>query len=190
MKNTKLKSSKTSPPPISKTAGKHNAVVVSNLIAVVGISPAILTETVWALAQGVRGLVPIIPDTVVAITTLKGRESIKSELLTISPDFGGQTVWQALRKDLLGSGAATDPRLTLRVALIERRDPTTGLTESLLDIRDRDHNLAAAEFILGRCGSTHRPKTVGWLRRWPVGARRWALCFMPLSPTWHGQRID
>lgn len=40
------------------------------LIAVTGVSPAILTETVWALAQ--RGD-PWIPDQVIAVTTRTGK---------------------------------------------------------------------------------------------------------------------
>lgn len=122
----------------------------TTLLAVVGVSPAILTETVWALAQGDSCSPAVIPEDVVAITTLRGQESITRGLLTASLEFGGRTVWQALRQDLLGAGTATDSRLTLRVVIIERRNPTTGLIEPLSDIRDRDENLAAAEFILGQ----------------------------------------
>jgi hypothetical protein len=40
------------------------------LIAVTGISPAILTETVWALAQRDE---PWLPDQVIAVTTRTGK---------------------------------------------------------------------------------------------------------------------
>jgi CRISPR-associated protein (TIGR02584 family) len=109
------------------------------------MSPAILTETVWQLAKETPGA---IPDEVVAITTLDGQQSITKHLQTPSPKFGGRTVWQSLREDLIGPKAAQDERLTLRVSVIDRPDPGTGGTEKLPDIRNRGHNLAAAEFIL------------------------------------------
>ena len=118
------------------------------LLAVVGISPAILTETVWALANPGKETPPFIPEEVIAITTTQGRDKITEQLLTPSPDFGGQTVWQSLRLALLGPKAVTDPRLTLHIAVIERPNPKTGMPELLADIRDGEQNLAAAEFIL------------------------------------------
>jgi CRISPR-associated protein (TIGR02584 family) len=118
------------------------------LIAVVGISPAILTETIWVLAQGTQRTQSVIPDDVVAITTVRGAQAIKRQLLTTSPDFGGQTVWQTLRRELLGADATGDERLTLRVTVIEQRDPATGTAQPLEDIRNAEDNLAADEFIL------------------------------------------
>lgn len=60
------------------------------LVAVTGISPAILTETVWALAEQD---VPWIPDQIVAVTTRTGKAAIEKLLL----DGGG---WDRLRKKL------------------------------------------------------------------------------------------
>ena len=138
------KAAKTTRNPVRERPTRGGA----TLVAVVGISPAILTETVWALAKPRDATPPVLPDEVIAITTTQGQKKITEQLLTPAADFGGQTVWQALRLELLGAGAATDSRLTLRVAVIERSDPTTGLTVPLADIRDREQNLAAAEFIL------------------------------------------
>jgi CRISPR-associated protein (TIGR02584 family) len=48
------------------------------LVGVVGMSPAVLTETVWALAHEKT---PVIVDEVVAITTTRGESSIREQLL-------------------------------------------------------------------------------------------------------------
>jgi CRISPR-associated protein (TIGR02584 family) len=120
----------------------------ATLLAVVGVSPAILTETVWALAQRGQRTPPVIPDDVVAITTLKGQKTIAEQLQTPAPDFGGRTVWNVLREELLGPEGVHHERLILKVIVIERPDPATGGTVPLEDIRDREENLAAAEFIL------------------------------------------
>lgn len=61
------------------------------LIACVGMSPAVLTETVWALAQENP---PVVPDEVVVITTVRGKKDIREKLL----DSGE---WRRLR-ELLG----------------------------------------------------------------------------------------
>jgi CRISPR-associated protein (TIGR02584 family) len=117
------------------------------LLAVTGMSPAILTETVWALAHENP---PIIADEVVAITTVGGREAIATQLQTPLQEFGRKSVWQALRDDVLGAGAESDERLTLRVVVIERPQPATGGTTELTDIRNRQENLSAADFILSQ----------------------------------------
>ncbi len=117
------------------------------LLAVVGISPAILTETVWALAQGDDRHPPVIPDEVVAITTRQGRDKINAQLLSDASAGDGRSIWQSLRQALLGTEAATDPRLTLRVEIIARPNPRTGQWMLLEDILSPEDNLAAAEFI-------------------------------------------
>jgi CRISPR-associated protein (TIGR02584 family) len=112
------------------------------------MSPAVLTETVWALAHPVDGTAPVIPEEILAITTTKGKEKIKEQLLTSLPAFGGQSVWQALRQDLLGHKPADDSKLTLRIEVMDRPDPATGLPSPLEDVYSREDNLAAAQFIL------------------------------------------
>jgi CRISPR-associated protein (TIGR02584 family) len=98
------------------------------------MSPAILTETAWALAKAQSA---IVPARVVAITTLAGRERIRAELLA-----GGQ--WELLRKALklnkVGGLEFGDTGTHLRVI-------TCG-TRELVDIRTREDNAAAADFIL------------------------------------------
>ena len=51
----------------------------TTLIAVTGLSPAVLTETLWALATAPT---PVIPDHIVVITTLTGRQKLLAQLLT------------------------------------------------------------------------------------------------------------
>ncbi len=121
------------------------------LLAVTGMSPAVLTETVWALAQEKE---PVIPDRVVVITTISGRQAIERELLMPArPD--ARTVWQELRRAVLGKAAERDPRLNLDAPrLIEAPNPRTGKSDWLEDLRTPEENAATANFILAE------------LRRW------------------------
>jgi CRISPR-associated protein (TIGR02584 family) len=106
----------------------------TTLLAVAGMTPAILTETAWAMAKETPAAVP---SRVVAITTLAGRERIRAELLE-----GGQ--WEALRRALkLGRSGGLefgDTGLHMRVIV---RGP-----HELADIRTREDSEAAADFIL------------------------------------------
>ncbi len=73
------------------------------LIAVTGLSPAVLTETVWALAKHPDQ--PVIPDKIIVLTTLTGQARIVEQL------FGPNQLWLTLRRQLLGKGHESDPRL-------------------------------------------------------------------------------
>jgi CRISPR-associated protein (TIGR02584 family) len=119
------------------------------LVAVTGMSPAILTETVWALAHEQPA---IIPAEVIAITTLRGAEDLQRELLQPCKEFRGHTVWQALRDAILGPArAGRDLRLLLgNPVVITAPDPATGGTRPLEDIRTAADNAAAAEIILAQ----------------------------------------
>lgn len=124
------------------------------LLAVTGMSPAIVTETVWALA---RENPPVIPRRVVVITTLPGKARIEEELFKVSPEYGNRTVWQALR-DAVFSFAG--PTLKLSPAqwedflifddlrLIASRDARLGRSFPVEDIRTPADNETAADFIL------------------------------------------
>jgi CRISPR-associated protein (TIGR02584 family) len=76
------------------------------LIAVTGGSPAVLTETVWALA---RETPPVIPDSVVVVTTAVGAQTLHSRLLSPRPDWRKKSVWQALREIILGGAPGRTP---------------------------------------------------------------------------------
>ncbi|HYT61838.1 MAG TPA: CRISPR-associated ring nuclease Csm6 [Haliangiales bacterium] len=116
------------------------------LLAVTGMSPAVLTETVWALAQEKP---PAIPDRVIVLTTLPGKARIEGELFKPSADYGNLSVWQSLRRAVLGPDFENDARLNLdEVRLIARRDSKLGRSFPLEDIRTPADNEVAADFIL------------------------------------------
>jgi CRISPR-associated protein (TIGR02584 family) len=115
------------------------------LIAVTGESPAILTETVWALAR--RKHNPVIPSKVIAITTSTGGDRIRSELLTKQATYGNLTPWQALRIELLGKRPANDRLILLDPLVISTPGPD-GVERPLADIRTATDNRTAANFIL------------------------------------------
>jgi CRISPR-associated protein (TIGR02584 family) len=73
------------------------------LIAVTGLSPAVLTETIWALAKDPAQ--PVIPDKIIVLTTMTGEQKLKDQL------FGPDELWLTLRRQLLGKNHADDPRL-------------------------------------------------------------------------------
>jgi CRISPR-associated protein (TIGR02584 family) len=121
------------------------------LLAVTGMSPAVLTETVWALAHETP---PIIPDRVFVLTTISGRQAIERELLLPVPDREGWTRWQVLREDILSRldpacSPAADDRLILEPPrVITAPNPRTGQSDWLEDLRTPAQNEAAANFIL------------------------------------------
>ncbi len=134
------RSTSTTPPPPSPPNGK------TVLLAVSGSSPAILTETIWALA---RETPPVIPDLVVAVTTSSGARALETQLLTPLTAWRNRSVWQALRQDLLGASYARDNRLTLEApVLVTRANPNLGTACPVDDIRSPEDNAAAAETIL------------------------------------------
>ena len=88
------------------------------LVAVCGLTPAILTETVWALAHEHPAA---IPDQIIVLTTEAGRAKIAEQL------FGPDQLWQQLRASLLGPSHADNPRLDFdctpdRVKVFHRRE--------------------------------------------------------------------
>ena len=107
------------------------------LIAVTGISPAILTETVWALAQEIPRW---IPDQVIAITTRTGKAAIEEQLL----QGGG---WDRLRDALSKQGCPVDGALAFG-ASDSIRVIGDG-TRDFDDIATPEESGAAADFLLG-----------------------------------------
>mgnify|MGYP003730569943 CR=1 FL=1 len=103
------------------------------LVAVTGMSPAVLTETMWALAHERP---PVRPRKVVAFCTLRSREQVRRELLHSG-------VWESLRQalkagpDELEFGDTGDH---LRVF--------THRTRELDDIRTPQESAAVADFLL------------------------------------------
>lgn len=116
------------------------------LLAVSGMSPAILTETVWALA---REKPRIVPDEVIVLTTTAGARDIETQLLAERADWGGVSVWAALRRAVLGATAKKSSALQLATPrVIELPDPRSGVKRPADDLRTPSDNAAAADFIL------------------------------------------
>lgn len=122
------------------------------LITVSGMSPAIVTETVWALAYPRDGAKPIVPDEVIVITTTKGAADLTRDLLTPDSAMGGRIVWETLRDAVRAkaeSGRADTDLLQLAAPrIIELPNPKRGVKLPADDIRSLDDNAAAANFIL------------------------------------------
>jgi CRISPR-associated protein (TIGR02584 family) len=120
------------------------------LLAVTGMSPAVLTETLWALAHEPE---PVIPARVIALTTAAGRETLRQRLFNPSPALANQAPWEALRAALQHEGHDLTARLRFGptpddIRVITALDPAAGRSRELADIRDRADNEAAADFFL------------------------------------------
>lgn len=116
----------------------------TTLLAVTGLSPAIVTETLWALAQRETA---ILPDRVGFITTVTGAKVIEEQLFTPIPEWSGLSVWETLRKSLKAEShqLIADPTHIITIP-----EPSTGRAIGLDDIRTPEENSAAAEFIFSR----------------------------------------
>ncbi len=117
---------------------------MTTLLAVTGLSPAIVTETLWALAHESP---PILPERVVFLTTATGASKIEEQLFTPQPEWEDRSVWETLRHSL----KATPQQLIADpVQIIAMGDGTAGRAMPLDDIRTPAENTAAAEFIFGQ----------------------------------------
>lgn len=123
------------------------------LLAVTGMSPAVLTETVWALANPTEpDREPVIPHRVIAVTTSQGRARL-AELFEPSRQLGGVSPWDALRAALAAAGHDLTGKLRFGqtpndIRVITALDPASGRSTELRDIRNRADNEATADFIL------------------------------------------
>lgn len=132
------------------------------LLAVTGMSPAVLTETVWALAHEPE---PVIPHRVVVVTTTEGRAQIQRQLFSPLPHFGSRCGWEVLRESLRLQGHSLDGRLRFGITgddirVITAADPKTGQSLELSDIRSPRDNESAADFLLDQVRAvTENPDT-------------------------------
>lgn len=133
------------------------------LLAVTGKSPAVLTETLWALAGEPE---PVLPSRVVVVTTTDGRDELTGSLFRPLDRFGGLTPWQALRNALEARGFDLDGRLRFGVTADDVRvitafDRASGQSRELSDIRAPSDNEAAADFLLDQIrGFVENPDTM------------------------------
>jgi CRISPR-associated protein (TIGR02584 family) len=124
------------------------------LLAVTGKSPAVLTETVWALAHEKP---PVVPDRIVVITTASGREAVQRELFGRQSQTGegqGRCVWDALLSALGRRGIAVKGKLRFGITPNDIRVFTCadkrGRSIEMDDIRTPADNQAAADFLLDK----------------------------------------
>jgi CRISPR-associated protein (TIGR02584 family) len=109
------------------------------LLSLVGTAPAVLTETVWALATQDE---PVIPDRVIAITTTTGAAKLKNKLF-----IDGH--WGRMLTDLGERGVPLEGKLRFgAIADSIRVFPDLSRTRELDDIRSLEDNQAVAEFFM------------------------------------------
>ncbi|OQB94307.1 MAG: CRISPR-associated protein (Cas_NE0113) [Verrucomicrobia bacterium ADurb.Bin118] len=116
------------------------------------MAPAILTETIWALAHPTDGSEPVIPTRVIVVTTTQGRQKV-NQLFEPASQLAGQTPWEALRQALQAGGHNLTGKLRFGqtaadIRIITAHDAATGRSTELSDIRDQTDNEAAADFLL------------------------------------------
>jgi CRISPR-associated protein (TIGR02584 family) len=141
---------------------ENDASTETILLAVTGMSPAILTETLWALAHEEES---VIPHRIIAVTTLAGRERIAVDLFSPQEGLGGLCAWDALRASLTAAGHDISEKLRFGTTpddlrVITAMDPATSRSIELADLRSRVENEAAADFLLDQVrGITANPDT-------------------------------
>jgi len=118
------------------------------LLAVLGQSPAVLTETLWALAAENP---PTLPDRIIVLTTAIGRRILLDRLFASAA--GAPTLWSHFRSTLLHQAGPHPGRLRFGttsddIRVLTRFDPDTGQTIELDDIRTVQENEAVADFLL------------------------------------------
>ena len=109
------------------------------LIAGMGTSPAVLTETVWALAHQKK---PVVPDEIVVLTTKPGKDALRTAVMS-----GASGVWERLKAALRKEKIAIDGKLVLGDTSIQVIPDEQGNETD--DLRTGADNLRAADFMLG-----------------------------------------
>ena len=109
------------------------------LVVGMGTSPAVLTETVWALAHQEQ---PVVPDEIEVITTSSGKSALQQAILE-----GAPSVMDCLKAALLKEKIDIDDRLVFGRASIKVIPDADGNEAS--DLRTGADNLRAADFMLG-----------------------------------------
>ena len=103
------------------------------LVAILGVSPAVLTEAVWALAHQEA---PVVPDEILVLTTGMGLKNL-DEQIQIDKKKG---VWASLKHDLEADGVSVEGKLNVRVELFlgEDNKPTEDLPTEATNLRAAD----------------------------------------------------
>lgn len=109
------------------------------LVVGMGTSPAVLTETVWALAHQSD---PVVPDEIVVITTKSGKDALRAAIMS-----GPPSVWNRLKTALAKEKIAIDGKLVFGDTSIRVIPDVDGNEAS--DLRTGADNMRAADFMLG-----------------------------------------
>jgi len=109
------------------------------LVLGMGTSPAVMTETVWALAHQEE---PVVPDEIVVITTKSGKDALRSAIMAGKP-----SVWSRLKNALTKEKIVIDGKLVFGETSIRVIPDADGNEAS--DLRTGADNLRAADFMLG-----------------------------------------
>ena len=110
------------------------------LIAGMGTAPAVLTETVWALAHQSHA---IVPDKIEVLVTQAGKKKLCDEILSGSP-----SVWEQMCYSLRDDGIDIDGKLVFGETSISLIPDVHG--NGIADLRSGEDNLCAADFMLDR----------------------------------------
>ena len=127
-----------------------------NLLIALGISPAVLTETIWTLA--VEHPQPAIPAEIHVVTTLTGERTLRNRLFD-TPDEEGLSVWARFCREVLqlDPEAPEAPRFHIHV-------PLRGNGLKLDDIRTWDDDRRYAELcyrvVAQLCADPDAPRVV------------------------------
>ena len=125
------------------------------LLVTVGTSPAVITETVWALAHpSKKGVERVVPDEIVVLTTIRGKKVIQSQL------FGVDRVWERLVATLKKEGLPVAGRLSFGEASIRILDHDKVFLEDFLDEVTRFTETAGTRLLASIAGGR---KTMGAL---------------------------
>ena len=121
------------------------------LVAVIGTSPAVLTETIWALAHQDK---PAIPDEVVVLTTKPGKEALLEAIMSGNPSILEQLKSALCKEKIPIEGKLIFGETSIRVIPDEKGDEAG-------DLRTGADNLRAADFMLGELRKyTEDPETI------------------------------
>ena len=118
------------------------------------MTPAVLTETIWALAQEDP---PTVPDQIVVLTTTFGQAQLAKTLF----DGGAVSGWQRLLHTLAKNGVPVEGRLRFGLANdCVRLFPCPEGRSNLADIASTSDNEMAGDFIMRELrGFTEDPST-------------------------------
>ena len=126
--------------------GENRTVLVLGM----GTSPAVMTETVWALAHQEE---PVVPDEIVVITTKSGKDAFRSAIMA-----GTSSVWSRLKNALTKEKIAIDGKLVFGETSIRVIPDADGNEAS--DLRTGADNLRAADFMLTPIQAKHAQKPI------------------------------